>query len=203
MTTLQDKLNSIDPNKYSLGFMELMQFTLPHEVVFQSGHDGDYDFVAVEHDPSDPGGTTKYGVDQSDNPHVNVETLTFEGALDVFFQTVWRPCRGDVFNNKISVALCDAGINVGIVRATKWMQEAAQVEDDGNIGPETINAVSAADPSQIMDDINSKRDVYYRTEVRQALRDKYLNGWENRLHDLEAFETSLPDPNSSDATAAA
>ena len=192
MTTLAQKIGSV-ADQYSPGFLELMQFTLPHEVVFAQGHYNDYDFVVTENVKGDPGGPTKYGIDSANHHDVVVQNLTFETALAVYFRTIWTPLRGELVHGNVAIALCDASVNCGNLRAIEWMQAAAQVKVDGVFGPKTLLAVNQVDPVVITNGINNARDHYYRFEVRQDLRDHFLTGWENRLHDLIAFESTLPD----------
>lgn len=194
MTTLQDKLDNVT-SQYSPGFLELMAFTLPHECVFARHHQDDYDFVVTENVPGDPGGPTKYGIDQNSHAHVEIENLTFEDALAIYFSGIWKSCRGALLHPNVAISLCDAAINCGNERAIKWMQEAAGFtgdDVDGIFGPDTLRQVQSSDPRDIANGINTLRDHYYTIEVRESLREHFLAGWENRLHDLETYETTLP-----------
>ena len=59
-------------------FDKIIGFTLEHEVVKNSRGE-----VIAEHDPADPGGTTKFGIDKASHPRVDVENLTEEDAKKI------------------------------------------------------------------------------------------------------------------------
>jgi lysozyme family protein len=48
--------------------------------VFKDGHDGDFAFAIAERDPDDPGGLTKFGIDQRSHPTVDINALRLEQA---------------------------------------------------------------------------------------------------------------------------
>ena len=193
MKTIDDCIADL-PASYSPAFLALLSFVIPHEVVFEHGFYGDYDHVATEHDPNDPGGTTRYGLDAASHPHLDIENLTFVQAAAQYHADVWTPFRCDeIDSEKVTTSLCDAAINCGNARAARWMQAAAQVTQDGNVGPLTIHAVNMLDGELVATAINAARDDYYRNQVRPSLRALYLTGWENRLNDLIATVGDLPD----------
>jgi lysozyme family protein len=194
MKTLADAIATLTET-YSAGFLSLVRFVIPHEVEFQSGHAGDYDFVATEHDPSDPGGTTRYGLDASSHPHLDIEVLTFPDAVATYHGEIWQPLRGEELPAPVAMALCDAAINCGFGRSVRWLQHIAGVVEDGNVGDTTLAAVAAQDAVAAAKALNARRDFYYRNEVRETLRAKYLQGWENRVADLDsAVERGFASP---------
>jgi lysozyme family protein len=185
MTTLEDKLKGIR-SKYPEGFIDLLRFIMAHEVVFMKGHYGDYDNVKMENDPKDPGGRTKYGIDQRSHKEVVIENLTFEASANIYYKTIWTPLRVDDLKPLTAMVLCDAAVNCGNERAVMWMQRLVKVDDDGNIGPITIEAANSHDDKELAKQINARRLYYYEQEVRQSLRAEYLTGWRNRMRDLNA-----------------
>ena len=196
MTTLAQAIGNLPQGVYSDSFLRLLAFVMPHEVVFQEHHDGDYDFVQTEHDPHDPGGTTRYGIDQETYPEVDIEHLTFEGATMLYYNHVWVPTRAKDLGDDTALALCDAVINCGQSRSVKWLQDCLNFQGDavdGNIGNQTVDAAQHQDDYTLAHALNQRRMTYYTTEVRASLRALYLKGWENRVADLNEYLSSNPD----------
>lgn len=185
MTTLAQALARF--TSYPAGFIQFMSFVLSHETEFQKGHYGDYDFVRTESDPKDPGGATRYGVDQRAHPHVDVPRLTLADALGIYLGEIWKPLRATELDPDVAMCVCDAAINCGNVRSVKWLQVAAGLRGgavDGNLGNDTLKAVNAKPDSVICEALVNRRLYYYEQEVSDRLREAYLKGWEARMTDL-------------------
>ena len=60
-------------------FEAMIDFVLQWEVV--KDRQGN---VIAEDDPDDPGGLTKYGIDQRSHPNVDIRNLTEEEAKDIY-----------------------------------------------------------------------------------------------------------------------
>lgn len=161
-------------------FSVCIDFVLQHETEYHA--DGS---VRVEHDPKDPGGTTKYGIDQRSHPNVDVENLTLEEAKQIYFDGEWTKCRCGELHAPWDLALFDAAVNVGQSRAVLWLQESVDAFPDGHIGPQTIAKTNAATSDQFETFISKRRD-YYTKEVATSLRLRYLKGWLARVDDVRA-----------------
>ncbi len=68
----------------------------------------------VERDPSDPGGTTKYGIDQRSHPHVDVASLTKTEAAQIYHDTEWTRARCGELKAPWDLAVFDSAINPGL-----------------------------------------------------------------------------------------
>ena len=161
-------------------FQYCVDFVLQHETEYHA--DGT---VRTEHDPHDPGGTTRFGIDQRSHPDVDVENLTLEQAKQIYFENEWAACRCAELPAPWDLAVFDAAVNVGAHRAITWMQKAVGVVADGFIGPKTIKAVNTATVGDYADFIDLRKD-YYKTKVRTSLRIRYLKGWLARVADVES-----------------
>jgi lysozyme family protein len=164
-------------------FLECVDFVLRHETEYNA--DGS---VRVERDKRDPGGTTKYGIDQRSHPDVSVENLSLADAKKIYFDDEWTKCRCGELKAPWDLALFDAAVNVGSHRAVRWLQEAVGAEKDGFIGPKTIAKANAADEKSF-DRFIERRKFYYTSEVKTSLRLTYLKGWLNRVADLVKTST--------------
>lgn len=143
----------------------------------------------VDH-PSDPGGRTNMGVTQrkldaarTAYPALRlpskVDDLSWSQAREIYSRDYWQPVRGDDLPPGIGLLVGDAAVNQGPSRAIKWLQQAARVSADGNLGPMTLAAVKTADQKALMVEYASRRAYHYMT--LDAIDDTFGLGWSRRL----------------------
>jgi len=147
-------------------FDKIIGFTLEHEVVKNSRGE-----VIAEHDPADPGGTTKFGIDKASHPRVDVENLTEEDAKKIYFDENW----------------------VGTGRAIRVLQKAVGVDVDGGLGKQTRDGVDAVNSDDTKRRTALDRMIDLREQRYHDLVDsnpklgRFLKGWLNRSEDLRKF----------------
>jgi lysozyme family protein len=137
----------------------------------------------------DSGGCTKYGIAQADNPSVNVPALNLAGAQQVYFSSYWIPGKCDqITSGPVTIFQFDMGVNNGLGRAAKILQQAAGVTVDGNIGPATLAAVNALDPATLINSLSTIRANRYNTIVQNdPSQAKFLAGWLRRNTEVTQF----------------
>jgi lysozyme family protein len=109
------------------------------------GNEGGYVNSAL-----DPGGETNWGISKRQYPNLNIKTLTRDAAKVIYLTDFWQAANMDAFDAAISWQVFDAAVNHGIANATRMLQKAAGVADDGHIGPITIAAVKVRKPVYIV-----------------------------------------------------
>jgi len=141
-------------------------------------------------DPTDLGGETKFGVAKNANMDLNITTLTWEQAKAVYFKRYWLAGYCDKLSPRLSVLHFDGCTNHGVGRASKFLQRAADVDDDGRIGPATIAAVEAMDEIELCESICDQRAKFYNDIVASNPPQKrFLNGWMRRIEEMRAYTT--------------
>jgi lysozyme family protein len=183
----------VDPaSKYSPAFLKAIQFVLPHEEEFARGHWGDENFVVAENVSGDSGGVTKYGIDASSHPGVDIANLARDGAIGIYWNE-WLFRKLDSLPEKLAIAMFDVWVNGGY--AVKWLQTALNkfcggerkfLTVDGDLGPATIAAAQACDQAAVVRYFISERDARFEA-IAHGSRAKFLAGWEQRDRDLEKF----------------
>lgn len=158
-------------------FDACIAFVLKHETEYN--HDGS---VRTEHDPKDPGGTTKYGIDKRSHPEVDIEHLTLDQAMRIYHDGEWTDCRCDDLPVGWDLAVFDAAVNLGKGWAIPAMQRIVGAKADGAIGPLTLAAVKAA-PAEDLERYLQAREAHYRALNPKLVR-TYLRGWLGRVADL-------------------
>jgi lysozyme family protein len=154
-------------------------FVLEHETEYNA--DGS---VRVERDPDDPGGTTKFGIDQRSHPNVDVAKLTLSQAKEIYRSGEWCRMGCDHMKQPWDLAVLDAAVNIGMARTAKLVQRAVNAVVDGFMGPLTIAAVNRSNIDQLGEFLDL-RDAYYRS-LPLTLRSKFLKGWLARVADVRA-----------------
>jgi lysozyme family protein len=136
-------------------------------------HEGGY-----VNDPRDPGGETQWGISKRTYPTVNIKTLTRDQAIALYKRDFWDASKASSLPPSVGFQLLDAAVNSGIGQATRWLQRAARVADDGRIGPATLAAIKAADPNDLV-----LRFLAERLEFMTGLKTwtTFGKGWARRI----------------------
>jgi lysozyme family protein len=158
----------------SLRFRQAVAFVLGWETVFDRRGN-----PVTENDPDDPGGLTKFGIDQRSHPHIDIRALTRSQAEAIYHRDYWLPVRAHELPVPVGEVLFDIAVNNGKSRAARWLQEALGVEQDGFIGPITLKAACAVNPVELAQRLVARRERFYRSIARGG-KAKFLKGWLNR-----------------------
>ena len=118
--------------------------------------------TSYENDLSDPGGATKFGIDQRSHPHVDIRNLTADQAAGIYW-TEYNNLHCDEYAPQFDWVFFNCCVNCGIGRATK------------------IKAQSGINGSKFLD----IQELFYKSlaESRPSSQ-KYLKGWLARTEDL-------------------
>lgn len=145
--------------------------------------------------PLDRGGPTSAGITQqvyddyrvrSGKNRVPVVGISADEVSDIYRTRYWKPVCGDNLSRGVDLVVFDAAVNNGVKQASKFLQRAVGVDDDGFIGQQTINAVHSDDasgltPHVIGDILDQRKDFYEAIVHRDPTQSKFLKGWLNRI----------------------
>ena len=193
MKTLEEALAEADIAKYPQAFQTAMGFIIPHEVAFKDGHYDDYDFILTENVAGDQGQATRYGVDQTSHPGIDVAALDLPGALAIYWQE-WQSHRLDALPDKLAILAMDVWVNGG--SANLWLQQAynltlpngtEQLEEDGWIGKATLEALARCDEKEVVLNFCALRADRFRRLAQKPSRAHFFAGWIARNDDLKAL----------------
>jgi lysozyme family protein len=100
----------------------------------------------------------------------------------------WDAVAGDQLPSGIDYSVFDAAVNSGPKQASKWLQRAANVSDDGSIGPKTLAAVAAMPAHLLIRKFNEQRLAFM-----QGLSsfDAFGKGWTRRVREIEIASSSM------------
>ena len=118
--------------------------------------------TTFENDPQDPGGATKFGIDQRSHPQVDIRNLTENEAINIYWGE-WVNDGCEHLPSPIDWLFFDACVNCGIGRASAFLKD------------------SNRDPKKFQDE---RRGFYNRLAQAKPHLGKFLKGWLARVDDL-------------------
>ncbi|GHC17629.1 hypothetical protein GCM10010082_06100 [Kushneria pakistanensis] len=141
------------------------------------GHEGGY----VNH-PNDPGGETRWGITKRTAREAgyrgDMRDLTRERAREIYLTAYWLRARCDQYDGAIGYQLFDIAVNSGIGNAIRMLQRAADVADDGIVGPITLDAINGHDTLSLIVLLNAERQAFY---TRLSTWPTFGKGWSRRV----------------------
>jgi lysozyme family protein len=152
------------------------------------GHEGGF-----QDDPEDRGNWTggrkgvgqlkgtKYGISAMTYPGEDIRNLTLDRAKIIYRRDFWGSAGCDAVPAILKFDLFDTAVNSGQERARKFLQRAAGVDDDGIIGPRTLQAINSMDPERLFARFNGYRLDFLNDNPDQWAR--YGRGWAQRIAD--------------------
>lgn len=121
--------------------------------------------TTYENDPDDPGGATKYGIDQRSHPTVDIRNLTAEEAREIYWREYWNENKCGELPFPLGEVHFDACVNVGAGQAKKFLTRSQSSKEY----------------------LTLREDFYRRLAVQKPRMKKYLKGWLNRTADLRRW----------------
>lgn len=149
----------------------------------------------VDH-PADPGGATNLGITQGTlaawrGRAVNkdeVRALGREEAGAIYRARYWDAVRADTLPAGVDLSVFDCAVNSGPSRATRLLQRALGVAEDGLIGPATQAALDRADPAALIGAFTAARLAFLE---QLSTFPVFGRGWRRRLAATEAAARRL------------
>ena len=142
-------------------------------------------------DPHDPGGATNLGITIGTLTNWLGRQATVDDVLALTPASVAPIYQADYYNaahacdcpSGVDLMVFDEAVNQGVGRAIRSLQTAAGVAVDGLFGPDTLAAVNAAAPADLITGIADDREARYRALPGFV---RYGNGWLSRLATAKA-----------------
>lgn len=156
-----------------------MSKTLTFQEIFDRiiGHEGGY----VNH-PKDPGGETKWGITKrtalANGYDGAMKDLTRNGAYLIYKKAFWERYQCDRLPSDVAYQFFDAVVNHGSGNASRMLQRAVGVADDGVIGEITLSAVAKLNSNDVLMRFNAERLKFY---TKLSTFDTFGKGWVNRI----------------------
>jgi lysozyme family protein len=137
------------------------------------GAEGGYTY-----NPADPGGETKWGISRRSYPNLDIKNLTRDQAIALYRRDFWDAAKLGDLPLSIASQMLDFAVNSGAGTATRALQRAVGVADDGLVGPHTIAALRASEPHDLIMRFLAERLVFM-TGLRGW--SDFGKGWARRI----------------------
>lgn len=171
-------------------FLDAVEFVLKSECVYEEGHYGELNHVISEHDKHDPGGLTKFGIDQRAHPDTDIESLTLAQAKMIYESVYWKRCRAEDMPPGYGEVLFDIKVNGG--NGPLMLQQALtelgsyKGKPDGNLGPLSKQAMILSGKLGLKRFLQIRQQRFERLAVQDQFK-PFLKGWKNRNDNLAKF----------------
>jgi lysozyme family protein len=138
-------------------------------------------------DPRDNGGCTMRGItlpsyqSWKHNSRLTCGDLRLISSQDVsnfYHEMMWLPSHSQVMPVGVDLMVFDAGVNMGVSRSIKLLQQGLHLTTDGQVGPATIGAVLTAESTDLIAILANVQEVFYRAIPSFV---DFGHGWLNRL----------------------
>lgn len=157
-------------------------------------HEGGY----VNH-PDDPGGATNRGITiatfrryiKPSGTVADLKALTEEQAVIVYKRQYWDAVLADMLPPGVDYTVFDFAVNSGPTRAVKELQRVVKAKPDGKVGPNTLKAVEAMPPKDVIRQVNARRLAFMKSIRGGSLWNTFGRGWQRRVD--EVLHRSLKD----------
>lgn len=121
------------------------------------------------------------------NSNAKADTLLQKNISEFYKDNFWDVNNLDKFNDQqVANSVYDFGVNAGVKKAAKTLQQVLQIMDDGVIGNKTLSAVNSAAPDMVHFNYNYKRKQYYNTLAQNPTQHQFLRSWLSRLKPYQA-----------------
>jgi lysozyme family protein len=146
--------------------------------------------------PSDPGGMTNLGVTKRvweewvgrESNEKEMRSLTPEMVEPLYKRKFWDACKCDELPAGVDYLVFDFAVNAGPGRSAKILQTAVDVPADGGIGPITLAAVKAQDPTELIQKFSDAKEDFYRSLITF---ETFGKGWLNRVAAVKVKANSM------------
>lgn len=153
----------------------------------------------------DPGGATMMGVtlklfrEWRRNPAMtkaDLKAITRDEVRQIYHDLFWRNIKGDELKPAVALMAMDTAVNSGVRTAIKTLQRAAneggpfKLIADGVLGPQSLTAINAIEPSRLLDAFGAQRMVFYGL---LPIFPVFCKGWSRRLFAARAAAGLLID----------
>lgn len=126
---------------------------------------------------------TKKGIAAASFPHLDIKGLTDGEIADIYRDRYWLPLNGENLRIGDDLVIFDFGVNSGISRSAKYAQAIAGTEQDGIIGPITLDAISEIPSRDFIKAFCAKRLGFVQS---LAIWNTFGKGWSRRIAGNEA-----------------
>lgn len=176
----------------NMTFDFLLPFALKWECNWVVSANAPYFFTitggAYTDNKKDKGGETKWGIAKAFYPNLDIKNMTYAKAVPIYKKDYWERYRVARVPQHLRMIFFDAVVNHGGGWSTRELQKLAGVKQDGIIGVMTQTAAAKVTVKQFAE---ARRQKYYSRVKEDVTQSEFLDGWLNRVNDVEKMQNRL------------
>lgn len=137
--------------------------------------------AVITNDPSDRGGRTQWGIAEHANPTAWADGQVTEAEARAIYERKYITPFRHLADHEAFEQMVDWGVTSGPRLVAQQLQGIVGAEVDGEIGPQTAQAVAEVDPRTLNNLLVAARvKMIGRIVKRDPSQLKYINGWLDR-----------------------
>ena len=147
--------------------------------------------------PSDPGGATNRGVTQARYNEYRkdvglssraVKHLTEAELQKIYLKYYWDVVKGDDLPLGLDLAVFDFAVNSGPSRSAKYLQRIVGAQEDGKIGPMTLETVEGMSIPYVIQALCDERLAFVK---RLRIYKTFGRGWKRRINNIKKVSLGM------------
>jgi lysozyme family protein len=165
-----------------------------HDLSACLAHTMSYEGLFVN-DTRDPGGPTNYGITFATLRAIRksatvqqLRALTPDDAQAIYRTLYYVPVGAELLPAGVDLMAGDMAVNAGVLASARILQQALGLTQDGHVGPVTIRAAVAADPTSLIVAMGVLQASFYRGLGNFSA---FGTGWLNRVRDRQIAALSM------------
>ncbi|MCP4528627.1 MAG: peptidoglycan-binding protein [Aestuariibacter sp.] len=150
----------------------------------------------LSNDAHDSGGLTKYGISQRAYPTLDIKSLTVDDAKHIYYEDYFLKAKCNEMPTELACHVFDSAVNMGVSRATRFLQRTIKTSADGIFGRGSHAALKKhlayhGEQRLVLDYLSYRAMFYSRLARLKPSQQKYLRGWLRRTYRLQQFVLNL------------
>ena len=131
----------------------------------------------------DSGGLTRWGISKKANPDLDIESLTRDQAIEIYYSRYWIKYSIGLLPPPLSLQVFAQGVNAHPPTVIRFLQTILRVKMDGILGPKTAAAATNhPQPSELRAEFSEVTLRHYEELARnKPFFYRYLHGWRMRV----------------------
>ena len=148
--------------------------------------------------PKDPGGRTNLGVTQSvweswvgrASNEKEMRNLSIEDVTPLYKRKYWDACDCDLLPDGLDYLVFDFAVNAGVGRSVKTLQSCVDATMDGQIGKNTLGAVSTFPVEVLIFKFSDEKVRFYKSLPTFS---EFGKGWLERVNYVKVDALKMAD----------
>ena len=149
-------------------------------------------------DPKDPGGRTNLGVTQSvweswvgrSSNEKEMRNLSIDDVTPLYKRKYWDACSCDLLPDGLDYLVFDFAVNAGVGRSLKTLQSCVDATIDGQIGKNTLGAVSTFPVEVLIFKFSDEKVRFYKSLPTFS---EFGKGWLERVNHVKVDALKMAD----------